>query len=275
MSPVVGTLDTLIPEIEEVYRDPLPDYRGRAISKEHVLNYLLSSYHRTQEIVGIIRELDRDKRILDLGIGYGFYDIILKTAYGFDICGMEIPANIPAYCRLPQAHGIPIIPGELSATRRCPLSDESFDVVILAEVFEHLRVSPLRALVEIRRILRPEGLLLLTTPNIARLSNILSLLRAQNIIESLPDDDAGLNHITDNMTHIREYTMQELTVLMTRAGYKIIKSVHSSAPDRAAPRERYGWRKRLARLMSKPALILVPSFRSLLVVVGRKVEEAS
>lgn len=274
MSPVPDTLDTFIQEIEHVYRDPLPDYRGRAIGKEHVLNYLLSSHHRTQEIVALIRRLDRHKRILDLGIGYGIYDIILKTEYGFDISGMEIPANIPAYCRLPQAHGIPIIPGELSATR-CPLSDGSFDVVIFAEVLEHLRVSPFRALTEIRRILKPEGLLLLATPNISRLSNILNLLRGRNITESLPDDDAGLNHVTDNIMHIHEYTMKELTLLMTRAGYKIIKSVHSSAPDRIPPRARHGWKKRLARSLCSPALMLVPSFRSLLIVMGRKVAEAS
>ena len=85
MSQAACTLESLIQEIEEVHRDPIPDYRGRAVTKEHVIHYLLSSYHRTQEIVGIIRCLDRDKRILDIGIGYGFYDIILKEDSGFDV----------------------------------------------------------------------------------------------------------------------------------------------------------------------------------------------
>ena len=187
---------------------------------------------------------------------------------------MEIPVNIPAYCRLPQAHGIPIIPGELAVTD-CPIPDQSFDVVIFAEVFEHLRIAPLRALVEIRRILKPEGLLLLTTPNIARLANILKLLRGQNIVETLPDEDADLAHITDNMTHLREYTMNELVTLIARAGYRLIKSTHSQALDRTPPRQRPTWRQRPAHTGSRAILTLAPSLRSLLVVFGRKVEPGS
>ena len=237
---------------------------------EHVTRYLLSSYHRTQEVVSTVRGLGHDKRILDIGIGYGFYDIILKRDCGFDITGMEIPANIPAYCRLPQAHGIPIIPAKLGATH-CPVPEGRFDVVIFAEVFEHLRVSPLRALVEIRRMLKPDGLLLLTTPNIARLSNILSLLRGRNILEAFPDDDTGLDHITDHVAHIREYTMSELLGLIGRAGYRIIKRTYSHAPDRTPPRQRASLRRRAIRAV----VTLAPPLRSLLVVIGKKVGEAS
>jgi SAM-dependent methyltransferase len=46
-----------------------------------------------------------------------------------------------------------------------PYDDDIFDAVLLAEVFEHLSVDPLHALSEIRRILKPNGKLVLTTPN--------------------------------------------------------------------------------------------------------------
>jgi SAM-dependent methyltransferase len=50
-----------------------------------------------------------------------------------------------------------------------PLADGAFDVAVLTEVLEHLREYPLRTLAEVRRILRPCGLLVLTTPNASSL----------------------------------------------------------------------------------------------------------
>lgn len=45
-----------------------------------------------------------------------------------------------------------------------PVADATFDTVISCETIEHV-VDPVRALEEIRRVLRPGGRLLLTTPN--------------------------------------------------------------------------------------------------------------
>ena len=95
--------------------------------------------------------------------------------------------------------------------------DDSLDTVILAEVLEHLRISPMTALREIHRILKPGGHLILTTPNIARLANLAYLLLGRNIVEPFPEDDSDLEHITDKVSHIREYTMHELKQLVGRA----------------------------------------------------------
>ncbi len=48
---------------------------------------------------------------------------------------------------------------------RFPFSDNVFDLVIFAEIIEHLLNDPCRVMREIKRVLKPNGTLILTTPN--------------------------------------------------------------------------------------------------------------
>jgi len=53
---------------------------------------------------------------------------------------------------------------QVDANERLPFADKSFDLVWCSEVIEHLR-DPAFALSELRRVAKPGGLLVLTTPN--------------------------------------------------------------------------------------------------------------
>jgi len=101
-----------------------------------------------------------------------------------------------------------------------PLPDESFDVVVMTEVFEHLREYPIRSLQESIRILRPGGHLYFTTPNSAYLGNRLRLARGASVYTPLPDWVSGLPHAR----HAREYTFDEITELMERTGFTVVVS---------------------------------------------------
>jgi SAM-dependent methyltransferase len=69
----------------------------------------------------------------------------------------------------PPLNGIPVDYG-VNLLKRLPYADASFDVVLLVEVIEHLENHRL-ALGELARILKPGGVLILTTPNIMRLNS--------------------------------------------------------------------------------------------------------
>ena len=60
------------------------------------------------------------------------------------------------------------IDGDVDLTKSLQYKDESFDVVILCEVLEHLH-SHFSVIREAGRILAPGGFLIITTPNIARI----------------------------------------------------------------------------------------------------------
>jgi SAM-dependent methyltransferase len=109
-----------------------------------------------------------------------------------------------------------------------PYADEQFDLVIFAEIIEHLLNDPSKVLREIKRVLKPNGTLVLTTPNIARLENVTRLISGANIY----DPYSGYGPYG---RHNREYNRHELHQLLTFEGYDSIESftadVHSNQAD--------------------------------------------
>ena len=109
-----------------------------------------------------------------------------------------------------------------------PYADGQFDLVIFAEIIEHLLNDPCKVLREIKRVLKPNGTLVLTTPNVARLENVTRLIRGANIY----DPYSGYGPYG---RHNREYTCQELDQLLRFEGYEptecFTADVHSNQAD--------------------------------------------
>jgi SAM-dependent methyltransferase len=97
---------------------------------------------------------------------------------------------------------------------RFPLDDDSFDVVLFCEIIEHLVTDPLAAIREIKRVLQPGGALILTTPNVNRLENVVKMVAGVIVFD--PYSAYGLYG-----RHSREYNKHELHLLLTYAGFEI------------------------------------------------------
>jgi hypothetical protein len=95
---------------------------------------------------------------------------------------------------------------------RFPYDDASFDVVIYCEIIEHLLMNPVHTLKEIRRVLRPSGKLLVTTPNVARFENLMALAAGRSIY----DPYSGFGPYG---RHNREYSIGELIHLLRFCGF--------------------------------------------------------
>lgn len=92
-----------------------------------------------------------------------------------------------------------------------PFYDSSFDFVYAGEIIEHI-FDTRRFLTEIYRVLKPDGHLILTTPNLARLDDRLKLLFGKT-----PRQTSPLHPYL--YLHIRPFTFDSLKNALTECGF--------------------------------------------------------
>ena len=98
------------------------------------------------------------RRLLDVGCGSGEFLIRMRER-GWDVVGVEPDPVAAAGAR---AGGLDVRDGMLDDAR---FAGESFDAIVLSHVIEHVH-DPVALLRECSRVLRPEGTLVLMTPNL-------------------------------------------------------------------------------------------------------------
>lgn len=108
-----------------------------------------------------------------------------------------------------------------------PFADGQMDIVVFCEVLEHMTNDPMHAMCEIWRVLKPGGTLVLTTPNAARIENVVAFVEGRNIYD--PYSAYG-----PYGRHNREYTRHELHLLLEHCGFKnevsFTANVHPDIP---------------------------------------------
>lgn len=96
-----------------------------------------------------------------------------------------------------------------------PLADDSADVVVMMEVFEHFSIDPMHALWEINRVLKPGGRFIFSTPNAASWQHAVRAIRGIAPIMGLEYSGYSTNR------HNRLYDMPEACHILEKAGFQI------------------------------------------------------
>lgn len=99
-------------------------------------------------------------------------------------------------------------------TEALPVPDETFDVVLCCEVIEHMEVDPMFMMAEINRVLKPEGLLILTTPNITSSRALYKILRGDE-----PYFYMQYRHKPSLYRHNYEYSVSSIKKVLKAAGF--------------------------------------------------------
>ena len=154
----------------------------------------------------LIRWTGPDRRVLDVGCGRGQTGRILHEQFGCTVTGIEIN---PEFARDYVGYERVIVGSAEDPALFANLRDR-FDVILCGDVLEHLRDPeiPLRAF---RRLIAPDGRLLISVPNVAQIRNRFMLLRGRW--------DYTPEGIMDE-THLRWFTQASLRAVVTRCGWR-------------------------------------------------------
>jgi SAM-dependent methyltransferase len=147
----------------------------------------------------LLERVARGATVLDLGCGAGEFAAALR-AHGADVAAVDAAAE--AVRRAGDARLVdPDAP--------LPFGDASFDVAWLGETLEHL-VDPVGTLHEVRRVVRPHGTFLATTPD-----------HPPELVRALADDPARFaEHFSPRTDHLRFFNATSLRALLTDLGFQ-------------------------------------------------------
>lgn len=95
-----------------------------------------------------------------------------------------------------------------------PIQDSTFDYVICSEVIEHMEVDPMFMLSEANRVLKDEGTLILTTPNVVSSRGLTKMLAGVEPYFYMQYHIPGNYH-----RHNYEYSVHTLVAVLQSAGF--------------------------------------------------------
>jgi 2-polyprenyl-3-methyl-5-hydroxy-6-metoxy-1,4-benzoquinol methylase len=136
------------------YRDYLP-HRNEQIGQWEAM---MRPVNRQSAHLIEVKSHTGGQRLLDVGCGYGFFLREMRSR-GWNVAGVEISQTGRRHAR--DSGNIQVFSKPLE---RLALDDQSFDVVTLFYVIEHV-LKPRELLTEVHRILKPGGLVLLRWPH--------------------------------------------------------------------------------------------------------------
>lgn len=157
----------------------------------------------------VARLVGSGKRVLELGCGPGSQSKVFSERLSCDVVGVEIDPQraerAKVYCRK-----VLVADLERSDIREL-VAPERFDVVVCADVLEHLR-SPESLLSKVKDLVSPGGYLVASVPNITHASIVYEMIhgRFEYRNEGLLD-----------ATHIKFFSHESLLRLFEDAGFCI------------------------------------------------------
>lgn len=148
-------------------------HKGTLVYGEHLTRY------------ESIEPLVKDKIVLDVASGSGYGSYILAT-WAKKVIGVEIDQASVNYAQ--KNYTKPNINYLKGSAENIPVDDHSVDVVVSFETIEHLQ-NYKKFLSEVKRVLKPDGIVLVSTPN-------------------------DLEFAEDNKFHRHEFTYSEINTLL-------------------------------------------------------------
>ena len=149
-----------------------------------------------------LASLKNNQTILDIGCKYALLKkILIEKKNNIDYFGIDITDKV--FNKIDEFREDRFFVAD--ASKQIPFENKKFDVVFALEILEHVE-SPTNMLKEIYRVLKPEGILILSVPNIYAWNEII----------------ANIKHLPDTEGHISAFSVQIMNRLVEFANLKVV-----------------------------------------------------
>ncbi len=177
--------------------------------------YRLDYRYRLHRVIELVKRYAPGRQCLEVGCAQANTSLLLAEQ-GYKATVLDLDSEFIGYARLKHTHGevrFLVANGE-----NLPFSNASFHVVLLTELLEHV-AYPEDFLQEVHRVLFPNGIIVLTTPNGAHHQSELPTfeqvrLDRTPIVTKQFGPDAG--------DHLFLFKMRELQTVVKYAGYQVV-----------------------------------------------------
>ncbi len=151
-----------------------------------------------------------------LEIGTSYFSVLLSQLYPkAKVATWDLDTSRQS---LAEAHGIDFYVG--SVLEESSALSTQFDLIIFSEVLEHLQGNPHIAFRHFRDLLKPDGILITTTPNLCCLSKRVKMMLGRTPLERIgPKSSWG--------GHFREYTRKEVEDMISAVQLDLVSSEHA------------------------------------------------
>ncbi len=168
-----------------------------------------NSFARQTSHSQIVSMVKNNSDVLEIGCSTGFMSKYLKEKKDCRVVGVEINSSAANKAKLFCKQ---VIVGNIEDDSVFNEIDAMFDVIIFADVLEHL-VTPDKILLKIKKFLKSDGFILISIPNIAywRIRKNLLFGKFEYTTEGILDK-----------THLRFFTLKSIKKMIQDCGYYIV-----------------------------------------------------
>jgi len=143
-------------------------------------------------------------RLLDIGCGQGHLTNIIKSRFPLlDVYAIDHSISAISYANS-NFKGISF---SVADAFHPPFPDASFDIVVCNNLWEHVP-DPINLANSIHRILKTDGVLIISTPSRYRLANIINMIK-------------GKKGVLLNKYHITEYSVGQVIEQLNYSGFRV------------------------------------------------------
>jgi len=220
---------------------------------------------KIQKVLNMFEKHDSG-RILDIGCGDGFISCLIAKKTNAKVYGLDISKNAvrDAMKKHIQAKVVNL------DRDKFPFPRNTFDAAFCGDVMEHMYDTE-KLLENINNVLKPNGYIIITVPNIASWYNrgFLFLGYMPTWIESSLRTYTGNPFVKEGVGHIHAFTKRSLSDLLALNGFSVEKFAGSPV---LADGSRKKWKEKVWNSVDS-AFARKVTFASTIIIKARKVKE--